>query len=71
MLESQKMLSVNQLQAQIKLTEMWKASNVSSYPLTIGKMKHPLDSRVTRSVTSENLREPKSKHTFIGGATRL
>ena len=37
MLERQQMLSVNQLQAQIKLTEMWKASNVNKYPLNIEK----------------------------------
>ena len=65
------MLSVNQLQAQVKLTEMWKAANFSTYPLKIEKMQHPLDTRITRSVTSENFRELRSQHTFIGDATRL
>ena len=36
-LDRQKMMSVNQLLAQIKMTEMWKASNLSTYPLQIGK----------------------------------
>ena len=33
MLESQKMLSVNQLAAQIKLTEVWKAKNTEEDPI--------------------------------------
>ncbi len=32
LLEEQNMLSVNQMAAQIKLTEMWKASNDPQYP---------------------------------------
>ena len=65
------MLSVNQLQAQIKLTEMWKASNVTNYPLIIGKRDLGSESRITRSVTMENLNEPKTLHSFIGDAMRL
>ena len=71
MLESQNMLSVNQLQAQVKLTEMWKAHNSTNYPIKLDKMKPTNETRVTRSVTSENFIEPKSKLTFIGDATRL
>ncbi len=33
LLDNQNMLSVNQIAAQIKLTEMWKASNDPQYPL--------------------------------------
>jgi hypothetical protein len=32
LLDYQNMLSVNQIAAQIKLTEMWKASNDPQYP---------------------------------------
>ena len=71
MLESQNMLSVNQLQAQVKLTEMWKAHNSTNYPIKLDKMKPTNETRVTRSVTSENFIEPKSKLTFIGDSTRL
>ena len=71
MLDRQKMMSVNQLQAQIKLTEMWKASNVKTYPLNIGKRNLGEEIRITRSVTNENLNEPKTLTTFIGDATRL
>ena len=28
-----KMLSVNQINAQVKLTEMWKAQNIEDYPI--------------------------------------
>ena len=71
MLKNQKMLSVNQLQAQIKLTEMWKASNLINYPLQIGKKTSGTEARNTRSVTMENLNEPKTLNTFIGDSTRL
>ena len=71
MLERQKMMSVNQLHAQIKLTEMWKALNRPSYPLQIGKRNLGDETRTTRSVTMKNLNEPKSLTTFIGDATRL
>jgi len=33
LLEEQNMLSVNQMAAQIKLTEMWKATNGPQYPI--------------------------------------
>jgi len=33
LLEEQNMLSVNQMAAQIKLTEMWKATNDPQYPI--------------------------------------
>ena len=35
MLTSLQMMSVNQIAAQIKLTEMWKALNDSQYPLRV------------------------------------
>ncbi len=35
MLNSLQMMSVNQIAAQIKLTEMWKALNDSQYPLGV------------------------------------
>ena len=35
MLEELKMLSVNQMAAQIKLTEMWKATHIAEYPIKV------------------------------------
>ena len=71
MLDRQNMLSVNQLQAQIKLTEMWKATNLSTYPLNIEKRSLSVDARTTRSVTMQNLNEPRTLNSFIGDSTRL
>ena len=39
--------------------------------LTPRKLRHPLDTRITRSFTSDNFREPRSQHAFIGDETRL
>ena len=43
------MLSVNQINAQVKLTEMWKASNLESYPTKLLKKEISDDNRLTRS----------------------
>ena len=37
LLKNINMLSVNQINAQVKLTEMWKAHNVENYPLKLEK----------------------------------
>ena len=37
LLSNQQMLSVNQISAQIKLTEIWKAINQSKYPIKVTK----------------------------------
>ena len=43
------MLSVNQINAQVKLTEMWKASNLENYPTKLFKKEINYDYRLTRS----------------------
>jgi hypothetical protein len=53
--ENQKMLSINQLNAQIKLTEMWRVSIVSNYPLEIKKLAIPKYGTATRGMTQANL----------------
>ena len=73
MLSKHNMLFINQLNAQIKLTEMWKASNIEKYPLDIKKFASS-SSRTgtqTKGVTKENLIEPMTKATFVGDATRI
>ena len=55
MLEKNKMLSINQMHAQVKLTEMWKANNYNNYPLRVDKMKPSSNGRITRGVTDEKL----------------
>ena len=71
MLEKTKMLSINQMNAQVKLTEMWKSVNYNNYPLNIGKLKPACNGRESRGVTTGKLMEPKTLNTFIGNATRL
>ena len=43
------MLSVNQINAQVKLTEMWKASNVLNYLIKLTKKDQNSENRQTRS----------------------
>ena len=71
MLEKNKMLSINQMHAQVKLTEMWKATNYQNYPLNIEKLKPAENGRESRGVTVGKLSEPHTLNTFIGNATRL
>ena len=69
-------LSVNQLNAQMKLCEMWKANNVSNYPTKVFKRSVNDESRsTTRSSTLglgvllESGKTAFSQQTFIYDAT--
>ena len=55
MLEKNKMLSINQMHAQVKLTEMWKANNYRNYPLNISKQQPAVNGRPTRGVSDGKL----------------
>ena len=63
LLDNQNMLSVNQIAAQIKLTEMWKASNDPQYPIKMKTRERQVNAMETRSVTRGDLTE-------IGRSTR-
>ena len=71
------MLSVNQINAQIKVTEIWKAVNNLECPLKIIKMKDVLPERPLRSKneSENNLMEVGSteisKKTFVNDGVRL
>ena len=75
LLSNQKMLSVNQIAAQIKLTEIWKATNIPKFPIKICKQETPTNSRTTRGVTNGRLIEVGTSNlivnSYIGDATRL
>jgi hypothetical protein len=75
MLKSLQMMSVNQIAAQIKLTEMWKALNDSQYPLRVEQKSETEDGIGTRSMTRGDLIEvsssTNSKKSFMGPSTRL
>ena len=49
------MQSVNQLNAQIKISEIWKAINKANYPIEVEKYILKTDERLSRSKTSEKL----------------
>ena len=53
------LLSVNQLAAQIKLTEVWKSINVENCPLNL----EPFNPNLNQGELSHNLR-PKQTKTF-------
>jgi len=57
------MLSVNQMAAQIKLTEMWKSSNDPQYPIKMKTRDTQVEGIETSSSTRGDLTE-------IGGSTR-
>ena len=50
-----KMMSVNQINAQIKLSEMWKAMNEEDHPFNLVKRESGPNVRAMRSVTNESL----------------
>ena len=49
------MLSVNQLNAQIKILEVWKATSDSSHPMNIEKITHGTNTSTTRAVAKGDL----------------
>ena len=63
------MLSVNQMNAQIKLTEVWKSPMVPKYPIKLDKIERPDESAITRAITKNMLMEHgntvTSQKTFI------
>ena len=75
LLANKKMLSVNQLNAQIKLTETWKAVHDSEHPLKIEKVKHDTLGCNTREVTKGDLKEVGKSNilqsTYLSDATRI
>ena len=69
------MLSVNQINAQIKITEVWKALQDANHPLKIEKVAHDLRSCTTRSVTNGVLKEFGKltilQSTFLSDASKV
>ena len=62
LLAIQNMLSVNQINAQIKLNEIWKALNIPDYPIQVSKVGSMLSQRTTRSITDGKLVEKGKLH---------
>jgi hypothetical protein len=75
LLDNQNMLSVNQIAAQTKLTEMWKASNDPQYPIKMKTGERQENAVETRSVTRGDLtevgRSTKSQKNFMCDAAKV
>ena len=74
MLQNHNILSVNQLNAQIKLNDMWKATHLENYPTKITQMNCIENSANTRAKARGNLVEIGHScimhSTFINDATK-
>ena len=79
MLEKFGLISVNQLAAQIKLTEVWKSKNVENYAISLdpyrqpqkdGDLEHRLRPRTTR-IFDDSARLVVSKQSFSIDAARI
>ena len=72
--QSLKMLSVNQMNAQVKLTEMRKAMNIKDYPIKGEIQLTNKNTRSSRSITRGDLiisgYSETSKHAFINDAAK-
>ena len=63
------MLSVNQLNAQVKLLEMWKSQNIVDYPLKVGRQEKIENTCTTRASTQGRLIELGRSTTAKGSST--
>ena len=74
MLKKHNMLSVNQINAQIKLTEMWKAMNDEEHPFKISKAEINENERVTRAQRAGKINSSAlskvTKDTFINDSIK-
>ena len=77
MLQKFDLLSVNQMAAQIKLTEAWKAMNVTNYPvkMRVERTKAPGQSRQLRASSVRDMEEggryKTTQASFVRDAGRL
>jgi hypothetical protein len=72
LLEKTGFLSINQMNAQIKLVEVWKSQKIDNHPLTFNKIEH---SAGTRNEKNGHLQETGKTNltikSFYGDASRL
>ena len=75
LLSNVNMLSVNQLNAQIKITEVWKALNDTNRPLKVEKVVQGKSNCLTRAVATGNLKEfgktSLVQSTFLSDASKV
>ena len=75
MLTKMNMISVNQINSQIKLTEMWKSPHVNNYPVKTEQLSRSGEVANTRSVSLGQLKEVlqtnSSQKTFLNDAIHI
>ena len=75
MLTKFNLLSVNQINAQIKLTEIWKSVSTANYPITTSTVQRSDNVMTTRAATIGTLQEAKittkSERTFLNDAIHI
>ena len=75
LLEKLNMLSINQINAQIKIQEIWKALNIVNYPLKVDRKSVNVEGISTRVCTSSRLIESGksciSQKTCMNDAIRI
>ena len=64
-MEIQNSNSVNQLNAQIKLCEMWKVMNILNYPTRVTQLNRDDSCRTTRAKTNCQLVEKGISNVFL------
>ena len=69
------MKSVNQINAQIKLSEMWKSTNIINYPIKTNKVTRPNKMVHIKAVSQGHLMEDllsnASQRTFLNDAIHI
>ena len=75
MLTSMNMISVNQINAQIKICEMWKSSHIPNYPIKTEPLQRSVEVANTRVVSLGHLKEGKltnaSQNFFLNDAMHI
>ena len=75
LLSKYNMLSVNQRNAQVKLSEMWKSTHIINYPIKTDSLQRNNDMRCTKAVSNGVLVESKtsnlSQKTFLNDAIHI
>ena len=68
-------ISVNQINAQVKLTEIWKSTNINNYPIISDKQEEKEVSRTTRAITRGDVIQTASSNlsqaTFLNDAFKI
>ena len=75
LLTKMNILSVNQMNAQIKLNEMWKSVHIINYPVKTVPLQRNVEAINTRAITAGQLKEVMltclSQKTFINDAIHI